>query len=803
MSTITTINNSESWASIRGKINTNFANLNADKIEAGAIANFETTTQLNARDTANRARANHTGTQSADTIIDWVTNKVYTDTEKTKLATISWTNTWDETTSTIKTKLWITTLSWDNTGDETTATIKTKLWITTLSWDNTWDNATNSQYSWLATSKQDTLVSWTNIKTINSTSLLWSGNIVIAWTSPLTTKWDLFTYSTTGDRLPVWTDWQVLTADSSTATWLKYSTIPWWWDMLSTNNLSDLTDFEIARDNLWVLSDEVFTDKKDWSWFVDNNNIVVTYSKTNRTITLTHASWFIDYYWLWVKKQLTSPWTSAEHINNPWTSYYLYSTDWTNFTWSATNWIFSDVQLAFVRWSPWSSEYYAIREVHWLMSWETHEEFHTQVWTYRVSWLEVTAWTYLLNPTDANARNTWNRPWINAWVIKDEDLKTTIPALIEEQLYTTIYFDASQNAVTITIWADIYQQIGNVLKYNPPWLWLVSLANWNFVNIWLFHIPTASDSDSQKYRNIFVCWQVLHTSLASAQSEDPRGINWGNLTGQIPEIVPYACFAMNYDTWISIANVIGRCRISDIRYVTWSKLSLISWSPAVTSHGALNWLLVDDHTQYQRMCWINSYTTNYTFLWIETRNTCNSFDTTSWNLTVTLDPVLFPIWTEINIGKSTADNTLTIDATTWKTINWSQTFVLNSQWEVVTLIVISATLLRTKSDYNPNLENKSNKSITLDTDKTSDIKYPSVKSVYDWVVWLFAPKWSVTTSWLTQNTAKLLGRNTASAWAVEEITLWTWLSFTGTTLNASASSSTSLSDVQISNRIFL
>lgn len=38
------------------------------KLEAPAIANFETTTQLNARDTANRNRGNHTGTQPASTI---------------------------------------------------------------------------------------------------------------------------------------------------------------------------------------------------------------------------------------------------------------------------------------------------------------------------------------------------------------------------------------------------------------------------------------------------------------------------------------------------------------------------------------------------------------------------------------------------------------------------------------------------------------------------------------------------------------------------------------------------------------
>lgn len=44
-------------------------------------------------------------------------------------------------------------------------------------------------------------------------------------------------------------------------------------------------------------------------------------------------------------------------------------------------------------------------------------------------------------------------------------------------------------------------------------------------------------------------------------------------------------------------------------------------------------------------------------------------------------------------------------------------------------------VLNSNISYVP--ENVSNKSTTLDTDKTSDIKYPSVKSVYDWAVGLF------------------------------------------------------------------
>jgi hypothetical protein len=57
---------------------------------------------------------------------------------------------------------------------------------------NTGDNATNSQYSGLAASKQDTLVSGTNIKTINSASLLGSGNVAVEPTITATTSADYY-----------------------------------------------------------------------------------------------------------------------------------------------------------------------------------------------------------------------------------------------------------------------------------------------------------------------------------------------------------------------------------------------------------------------------------------------------------------------------------------------------------------------------------------------------------------------------------------------------------------------------------
>lgn len=49
---------------------------------------------------------------------------------------------------------------------------------------NTGDNATNTQYSGLAASKQDTLVSATNIKTVNGSTLLGAGDLAVAAGDP-------------------------------------------------------------------------------------------------------------------------------------------------------------------------------------------------------------------------------------------------------------------------------------------------------------------------------------------------------------------------------------------------------------------------------------------------------------------------------------------------------------------------------------------------------------------------------------------------------------------------------------------
>ena len=162
-------------------------------------------------------RGASSGTYSilTDNSSNWNTayTNMHTHANKSALDLVSGTNTGDETETSIKTKLGISVLSGSNTGDQDlsgyvlkTTTVNSKAlnanivlstadiadstnkrYVTdahltllgNTSGTNSGDNAVNSLYSGLATSKQDTLVSGTNIKTVNSTSLLGSGDITV------------------------------------------------------------------------------------------------------------------------------------------------------------------------------------------------------------------------------------------------------------------------------------------------------------------------------------------------------------------------------------------------------------------------------------------------------------------------------------------------------------------------------------------------------------------------------------------------------------------------------------------------
>lgn len=90
--------------------------------------------------------------------------------------------------------------------------------------------------------KQDTLVSGTNIKTVNGNSLLGSGDVAISGGGSVATDaiWDakgdlaVGTGANTASRLAVWSNWQILVADSAEATGLKWANASGTGDMLAS-----------------------------------------------------------------------------------------------------------------------------------------------------------------------------------------------------------------------------------------------------------------------------------------------------------------------------------------------------------------------------------------------------------------------------------------------------------------------------------------------------------------------------------------------------------------------------------------
>ena len=356
-----------------------------------------------------------------------------------------------------------------NTTASYTTTIDTRLANT--SWTNTWDNATNTQYSWLATSKQDTLVSWTNIKTVNWTSLLWSWNISISW---------------------------------------------WgggWWDMLKSENLSWLANYTTARSNLWLWNVDNTSDinkpistatQTALDWKVDENTAITWATKTKITYD---SKWLVT---AWAdliesdiptlsQSKITNLTTNlgnkqplATVLTNTTASYTttidtrLANTSWTN-TWdNATNsqysWLATSKQDTLVSWtniktvnwtsllwswniviSGWSSAIRRILTVWWTIwtIWTNVWPELTIDWTYTISQINLSYWTsgnWTLtvdinkNGTTLFATTKPSITWTNKYSINTWTLTTTSLASGD---ILTIDIDA----VPWTPWTDLYIEI--------------------------------------------------------------------------------------------------------------------------------------------------------------------------------------------------------------------------------------------------------------------------------------------------------------------------------------------------------
>ena len=309
---------------------------------------------------------------------------------------------------------------------------------------------------------------------------------------------------------------------------------------------------------------------KDPTGFESPDLVTVSYDSTARTVTLTQAGG-VAFWWRGQRTLLASPWTSSAHTNAT-GSFFLSSTDGTTFTWSNSAWAFSDIQVAYILRDA-SFGYLALREVHGIsQSWGTHEEFHRTTGTYRVSGGSLTAGTYLVQPaTPTDAGNTFG---IDACVIADEDLQTTIP-LLTEGLYTT---SRLVGTTPTTSTENLPFRRGT----NYP---LINLAGaetesqtGRFFSVWAFAVPATADAASQAFRWLMVQPQRQYTSLASAQAEQVSEVSLGDLTGLLPEFCASA--KITFGTNASYGTS-GKCRIESVSYITVTRAGTSGASPLV------------------------------------------------------------------------------------------------------------------------------------------------------------------------------------------------------------------------------
>lgn len=123
-----------------------------------------------------------------------------------------------------------------------------------------------STYDWYATGKQDTLVSGTNIKTVNNQSLLWSGDISINWilSGPLVpaasaTYAGRIWFDTTNNIFWKcdWTSWEAIETNTKTFQWNR-----WIWYFANAQAVYD-------RISTWKYAIvEVRNVGDDWKWSV-------------------------------------------------------------------------------------------------------------------------------------------------------------------------------------------------------------------------------------------------------------------------------------------------------------------------------------------------------------------------------------------------------------------------------------------------------------------------------------------------------------------------------------------------------
>lgn len=267
---------------------------------------------------------------------------------------------------------------------------------------------------------------------------------------------------------------------------------------------------------------------KEPTGFISPDNVIVNYNSTSRIITLTGTVTCV--YKGDIIPELISGWESEPHAENPTQTLFL-KYNGNGFEWTTSPWNFYEVQIAVVL--VIDGQVIGVSETHGLMPWQDHEEFHQEIGTYRISGGDLSAYT----PQSEIATN--RRPTISQCIVKDEDLKTTLPLLSSG--YTHFYLSGTQTVNLDTAQTEIVSQSGNSFPRYNQWngsaFVQTELPVNNSMSVWVMAVPVTSDANSQKYRFEFVQGQSISTTTSAELTKSPLDVNLGEFRSIADEFI--------------------------------------------------------------------------------------------------------------------------------------------------------------------------------------------------------------------------------------------------------------------------
>lgn len=335
--------------------------------------------------------------------------------------------------------------------------------------------------------------------------------------------------------------------------------------------------------------EEVIEDTQEPMGFVDKAEVILSYDPTTRTVSVAPVA---STFSVWVQgiKYAFSSVQSVAHADVTGAHYIVFNSSGTLVSSTASFDWETEAFVAYVSYdTAQTPKGFAVDELHMaVMDWATHRELHERIGTYVVSGGLLDSASYLLAP--GTPTNAGNRPAITSALVADEDNRTSLPALADNGPYTTMYKSGAAGAF---LWQVsnanpyLYNVGTNAAQYNQftggAWQ-LTDVASGDFVNYYLFLIPSVQSGVSAQFRYVWIPGQASYSSLANARTESVLALNLTGLPAS--EIVPrYKVTLRRSNTYTTQ----GRVRIEEVTLISGSAATLVSTTNiGASDHRALS-----------------------------------------------------------------------------------------------------------------------------------------------------------------------------------------------------------------------